>query len=48
MDYDVSQGEFVMDYDVSHVEFVVDYDVSQEKEKIPIRVVNAIDDERLP
>ncbi|XP_049396214.1 histone-lysine N-methyltransferase, H3 lysine-9 specific SUVH6-like [Solanum stenotomum] len=29
-------------------EFVVDYDVSQGKEKIPIRVVNAIDDERLP
>ncbi|KAK4734252.1 hypothetical protein R3W88_008513 [Solanum pinnatisectum] len=29
-------------------EFVVDYDVSQGKEKIPIRAVNAIDDERLP
>ncbi|KAH0761653.1 hypothetical protein KY290_017726 [Solanum tuberosum] len=29
-------------------EFVVDYDVLQGKEKIPIRVVNAIDDERLP
>ncbi|WMV20043.1 hypothetical protein MTR67_013428 [Solanum verrucosum] len=29
-------------------EFVVDYDVSQGKEKIPIPVVNAIDDERLP
>ncbi|KAH0761654.1 hypothetical protein KY290_017727 [Solanum tuberosum] len=29
-------------------EFVVDYDVSQGKEKIPIHVVNAIDDEKLP
>ncbi|KAG5616490.1 hypothetical protein H5410_016314 [Solanum commersonii] len=29
-------------------EFVVDYDVSQGKEKISIRVVNAINDERLP
>ncbi|XP_019068497.2 histone-lysine N-methyltransferase, H3 lysine-9 specific SUVH6-like [Solanum lycopersicum] len=29
-------------------EFVVDNDVSQGKEKIPICVVNAIDDERLP
>uniref|UniRef100_A0A3Q7FLM4 Uncharacterized protein n=1 Tax=Solanum lycopersicum TaxID=4081 RepID=A0A3Q7FLM4_SOLLC len=33
---------------VMQSEFVVDYDVSQGKEKIPIRVVNAIDDERLP